>query len=100
MTLMTDALEPTRFDSDDDDAMRGGVYTRAVSVAVRLGAIGLGALTWLPGGSVNWARWIVVSLLAYMLLTYVVARRVESKRQATDRLAGRYCHRNACGRVG
>ena len=87
MTLMTDALEPTRFDSDDDDAMRGGVYTRAVSVVVRLGAIGLGALTWLPGGSVNWARWIVVSLLAYVLLTYVVARRVESKRQATDRLA-------------
>ena len=46
MTLMTDALEPTRFDSDDEDAMRSEVYTRAVSVSVRLGAIGLGALTW------------------------------------------------------
>jgi phosphate transport system permease protein len=47
----------------------------------------LGALTWLPFGGVNWARWVVVTLLAYIVGTYIVARTVESRRQATDRLA-------------
>lgn len=52
------------------------------------GAVALGALSWLAEGtSPNWARWIVVSLLAYCVTVYVVARLVEGRRHAADRLA-------------
>jgi len=87
MTLATDTPTPTEFDPGFDDSISGGSYTRTVRILVAVGSLALGALTWMPSGSVNWARWIVVSLLAYMLITYVVARRIESRRQAADRLA-------------
>ena len=57
------------------------------TVGIFGGAVGLGVLSWLPSGSVNWARWVIVTILAFIVGTYVVSRIVESKRQATDRLA-------------
>ena len=87
MTLTTSTLDRPGLDPEFRDDMTGGSYTRAMRYGVAGAAVTIGALSWLPGGSVNWARWIVVSLLAYLVLTYVVARRVESKRKATDQLA-------------
>ncbi len=52
-----------------------------------LGALVVGALTWIPTGAVNWARWAVVSLLVYCVAIYVASRVVEGKRHALDRLA-------------
>ncbi len=55
-------------------------------VAVLTAAILLGVLSWLPTGSINWARWIIVSVIAYCVGVYVAARIVEGRRQAVDRL--------------
>ena len=55
-------------------------------VAVVIGAVGLGALSWLPQGAPNWARWIVVTLVAYCAGIYVVSRIVEGRRRGLDRL--------------
>jgi phosphate transport system permease protein len=55
-------------------------------VAVAVSALVLGALSWLPQGSPNWARWIIVSLVAYCGGIYVASRIVEGRRQALDRL--------------
>lgn len=84
MSSNTDTLEPSQLEADDEMTARGS-YGNGIKTAVAVGAIVLGALSWLPGGSVNWARWGVVSLLAFVLITYVVARSVESPRQAVDR---------------
>jgi phosphate transport system permease protein len=55
-------------------------------VAVLAGAVVLGALSWLPAGSVNWARWVVVALVTFCLGIYVVSRAIEGRRRAVDRL--------------
>ncbi len=55
-------------------------------VAVIAGAVLVGASTWLPTGSVNWARWIIVTIVAYCVGIYVVSRIVEGRRKAFDRL--------------
>lgn len=55
--------------------------------AIGGGAIALAALTWIPSGSVNWARWIIASLVLYIVGTAILSRIVESSRQATDRVA-------------
>ncbi len=55
-------------------------------IVVVVGAIVLGVLTWLPTGSVNWARWIVVTLVAYCIGIYAVSRIIEGRRRALDRL--------------
>lgn len=49
------------------------------------GALVLGAIAWIPEGAPNWARWIVVSIVAYCLGIYVVTRMIEGRRQAFDR---------------
>lgn len=54
---------------------------------VLVAAMVIGALTWLPGGSVNWARWILVAVPTYIVATYVLSRVIEGPRAATDRLA-------------
>lgn len=87
MSLATDLPPLPDIDPDLAREMTSGSFSRRLRIGVATTAILLGVLTWLPGGSVNWARWIVVSMLAYIVLTYVAARRVESSRQATDRLA-------------
>lgn len=55
-------------------------------IAVVVGAVVLGVLTWLPSGSINWSRWIVVTLVAYCAGIYVLSRIIEGRRQAVDRL--------------
>ncbi|MGB0112210.1 MAG: phosphate ABC transporter permease PstA, partial [Ilumatobacteraceae bacterium] len=60
--------------------------TRAQQVGIAVGAFVLGAASWAPEGSPNWARWIIVSLVAYCAGVYVFARRVEGRRKAFDRL--------------
>lgn len=55
-------------------------------LAVVAGAVLLGAVSWLPTGSVNWARWIIVTIVAYCVGVYVVSRVVEGRRKAFDRL--------------
>jgi phosphate transport system permease protein len=56
-------------------------------VGVFVGAVVLGVLSWLPFGSINRGRWVIVTILALIVGTYVVSRIVESKRHAADRLA-------------
>ena len=50
------------------------------------GSLLLGAATWIPTGAVNWARWIIVSVLAYVVGTYVISYAVEGRRKAVDRV--------------
>ncbi len=85
-TFTTTPTEP-ELDPDFESDMTSGKFTRTTTLLISGGAIGLGALSWLPGGSVNWARWVVVALIAYVGLTYGTSRVIESRRQATDRLA-------------
>ncbi len=59
---------------------------RRPQLAVVIGAIALGALSWAAEGQPNWARWIIVSIVAYCVGIYVVSRVVEGSRRALDRL--------------
>ncbi len=72
--------------SERQSAITAGRLGRPSHIAVVVGAVVLGALTWLPSGSVNWARWLVVTLVAYCAGIYLVSRIVEGRRQAVDRL--------------
>lgn len=71
----------------DRDEMTTGSLTGRGSLMIVGGAVVLGLLSWLPFGGVNWARWVIVTVVAYIAITYVAARLVESPRQAADRLA-------------
>lgn len=53
---------------------------------IALGSAAVGAATWIPTGAVNWARWIIVSVIVYVVATYVISRTVEGSRKATDRV--------------
>jgi len=65
-----------------------GTLRRAQHLAIVAAAVVVGALSWLvQGTSPNWARWIVVTLLAYCIGIFVVSRLVEGARHATDRLS-------------
>lgn len=69
-------------------ALDAGSIRRPQHAAIILGAVAVGALGWLPQGtSPNWARWVIVTLVAYCAAIYVVSRIVEGRRHATDRLA-------------
>jgi phosphate transport system permease protein len=68
-------------------SLTAGQLHRLQRLAVVAGAIVVGALTWIPSGAVNWARWVVVSVLVYCVALYVVSRIVEGRRHAVDRLA-------------
>ncbi len=59
---------------------------RGPRLAVMTGAVALGALSWAAEGQPNWARWIIVSIVAYCVGIYVVSRVVEGSRRALDRL--------------
>jgi phosphate transport system permease protein len=77
----------------DDDAALGDSDIHSGSLdgwpmwGIGLGAVVLAAFTWIPTGEVNWARWFIVSVLAYLVGVAVVSRLVESHRQAVDRTA-------------
>ncbi len=68
-------------------SLDSGSLRRRQILAVVAGAVAVGALSWAPQGSPNWARWVIVSLLAYCAGIYVAARVVEGRRHAVDRLA-------------
>ncbi len=72
--------------SEQQSSITAGRLGTPRHVAVVAGAVVLGVVTWLPTGSVNWARWIIVTLVAYCVGIYVVSRIVEGRRQAIDRL--------------
>jgi phosphate transport system permease protein len=83
-------VPPHSLDPDQqthDDAMTTGSLAGAPMLAIFAGAVVLGALSWLPFGGVNWARWAIVTLFAYLVGTLIISRIVESPRQATDRFA-------------
>lgn len=82
MTLTDQRPAPTEHESD----ITAGRLGTPRHIAVVVGALLLGVLSWLPEGSINWARWIVVTLVAYCVGIYVVSRLVEGHRQAIDRL--------------
>ena len=72
--------------SEHQSSITAGRLGTSRHIAVIVGAVVLGVLTWLPSGTVNWARWVVVTLIAYCVGIYVVSRMVEGRRQALDRL--------------
>jgi phosphate transport system permease protein len=82
MTLVEERPAPDQQRS----SITAGQLSRTRIIAIALGAVALGALSWLPTGAVNWARWIVVTIVAYCAVVYLVSRIVEGRRQAIDRL--------------
>jgi phosphate transport system permease protein len=72
--------------SEHQSSITAGRLGRGRHNAVVAAAVLLGVASWLPGGSVNWARWIIVTLSAYCAGIYVVSLIVEGRRQALDRL--------------
>ena len=87
MSLTEERITP---DPELDTAgvdMRSGSLDGWPMLAIVGGSIAVAALTWLQSGSVNWARWIVVSMILFIVGTAIISRIVESPRQATDRVA-------------
>lgn len=87
MSLMADTITA---DADPDsgsgrDDMTSGSLAGARMWFIRAVAVAVGLLGWLGFGRVNWALWIVVTLLVYLVVTVVVSSLIESRRQATDR---------------
>ena len=82
MTVTEERPVPTDHRSSITASRLGTARHAAVGVA----AVVLGALSWLPEGSPNWARWVVVTLVTYCLGIFAVSRIVEGRRQAIDRL--------------
>jgi phosphate transport system permease protein len=77
----------TALGSSPSPSLSSGRLHRPQLAAIIAGSMVVGALTWIPTGNVNWARWVIVSLLTYCAAVYVVARIVEGRRHATDRFA-------------
>ncbi len=87
---LTESQTPESGPVDDlvmRDSMKSGSLAGRPMLMIFGGAVVLGALSWLPFGSVNWARWVMVTLVSYLVLTLVISRVVETPRQATDRFA-------------
>ena len=82
MTLTEQRPAPT----EPSSSITANRLTRIQLGTVGVVAVAVGALSWLSSGSPNWARWIIVSLVTYCAGIYVVARIVEGRRQAVDRL--------------
>jgi len=61
-------------------------FDRRSQLLVFAAALGVGALTWLPGGEINWARWVVVTVIVYCLGVYVAARAIEGPRAGVDKV--------------
>jgi phosphate transport system permease protein len=81
---MTATTRPPRVAAGSLDA---GTLHRPQHVVVVVAAIVIGAASWLvEGTSPNWARWVIVTLLAYSVGIYVASRVVEGRRHAVDRL--------------
>ncbi len=83
---MSATLTPTPTPASPVSDIERGQLTTTQLVGIAIGAIVVGALTWIPTGAVNWARWIIVMLIVYILGTYVISRSVEGRRKALDRV--------------
>ncbi len=70
--------EPTTFE-------RPPLSTRRQVVA-GVFAVALGALTWIPSGTVSPVRWVAASTIVFALAIYVLSRRQEGRRRAFDRV--------------
>ncbi len=84
MSLAT-AERPTAVPPSPNSSMVHDSISRRLHVGIGFGAVAIGALSWAPQGAPNWARWIVVGIVAYCAAIYAVSRRIEGKRRATDR---------------
>ncbi len=82
MTITEQRPAPSQPQSD----LTAGQLGRPRHLAVVAAAVVLGAISWLPSGSPNWARWIVVTIVVYCVGIYVMSRIIEGRRQALDRL--------------
>jgi phosphate transport system permease protein len=78
--------EQPRMSTQRPSSITANTLSRAQIAAVFLGALVVGALSWVPDGQPNWARWISVSIVTYCVAIYVVSRTVEGRRRALDRL--------------
>jgi phosphate transport system permease protein len=87
MTLTNENLDEAKLEVTALDDITAGSLAGWPMYAIFAGSVALGALSWLPFGAVNWARWVLVTLLVYLVATLIIARVVESPRQATDRFA-------------
>ncbi|MEV5849607.1 phosphate ABC transporter permease PstA [Streptomyces sp. NPDC090075] len=67
--------------------LRGATLPKWSSYAIVAGAIVLGVAIGLVGGLDSKVQWGLIAGLLYVLGTYVVAARVEGRRQAKDRVA-------------
>ena len=83
---MSATMTPTPTPSTPTLDVEGSRLSRRQIGMIGGGAVLLGALTWIPTGSVNWARWIIAAVVAYVAGTYVISRSVEGHRQAVDRV--------------
>jgi phosphate transport system permease protein len=79
-------VRPTPSDVEGENPSKVGKLSQSAVIGIVVGSIVVGALTWIPSGSVNWARWLFVSIFVYCVAIYVIARIVENRRTAFDRL--------------
>ena len=77
---------PTPMPVDRVPSVTARRLRRPIHLVIAVTAVAVGAASWYPEGSVNWARWILVSLAAYAAGVYVAARLIEGRRKAFDRL--------------
>ncbi len=73
--------------SPHDDHLMSGRLRRGQHVAVAAAAVAVGVATTVALGDFRWGWALVIAALGYVVAIYLVARVVEDRRQATDRLA-------------
>jgi phosphate transport system permease protein len=86
---MTATLSPTpgRSPLDEPEPLQSNRLSNVAHVGVGIAALAIGTVVTLLLGGFQWGWIVVVSAIAYVGLIYAVARVVEDRRQATDRLA-------------
>jgi phosphate transport system permease protein len=90
MTITTDTPGGPEIQHEFDNGsgdMRASSLDGWPMWAIAAGAVVAGALTWLPFGSVNWARWAIFSIVFFIAAVAAISLAVESTRQAKDRIA-------------
>jgi phosphate transport system permease protein len=89
MSLTASTIEPD-LDSDggnERNDMTSGSLDGRPMWGIRVVSVAAGLAGYLAFGAVNWALWILVGLVVYVVTTLLVSRFVESPREATDRFS-------------